>query len=130
MRWNVGDGIRSYRDLIAWKKAYALGLALYVFSTKFPEHERFGLTSTIRRSALLVARQIAEGYGKQNAQAYAQSLRNARTTTYDIDTQIAFVQGLGYVGEGECVPLIEQTAECGRVISGLLRSVEGSGPNS
>ena len=55
----MGEPIRSYKDLIAWQKAYALGIALYYFTSRFPEHERFGLTASIRRSALLLARQIA-----------------------------------------------------------------------
>lgn len=120
----MSDGINSYRDLIAWKKAYALGISLYEFSTRFPESERFGMTTTMRRSALAVARSIAEGYGKHNAQAYAQALRLARSTTYDIDTQLAFVIGLKYATEAECQPLTDQTAECGKVISGLIRSIE------
>ena len=120
----MSEAISSYRDLIAWKKAHALGIALYQFSSRFPEHERFGMTVTMRRAALTVARLIAEGYGKHNAQAYAQSLRNARSTTYDIDTQLAFVIGLNYATEAECQPLMEQTAECGKVISGLIRSIE------
>src|SRR5262245_43267849 len=94
--------VSSYRDLIAWKKAYALGVSLYQFSARFPEHERFGMTVTMRRSALAVARLIAEGYGKHNAQAYVQSLRNARSTTYDINTQRAFAIGLNYATEAEC----------------------------
>jgi len=121
----VSDGIQSYRDLIAWKKAYGLGLALYEFSTRFPEHERFGMTVQIRRSALAVARFIAEGYGKHNPTAYAQALRNARSATYDIDTQLAFAIGLKYAAEAECDALLKQTAECGKVISGLIRSIEG-----
>ena len=86
--------IRSYRDLIAWQKAYALGITLYHFTAKFPEHERFGMTTTVRRSALLLARQIAEGYGKQNTTMYLQSLRLARGTTYDLDTQVEFAKAL------------------------------------
>lgn len=126
----MSDGIHSYKDLIAWQKAFTLGLSLYAFSTRFPDHERFGLTTTIRRTALLVARLIAEGYGKHNAQAYVQLLRNARSATYDIDTQLAFSVGLGYAGESECRPLIEQTAECGKVVSGLIRSLDGASPNA
>ncbi len=118
--------IRSYRDLVAWQKAYALGLALYRLSATLPEHERFGLVATLRRTALLVARLIAEGYGKQNPAAYVQMLRNARSATYDIDTQLMYVIGLEYATEEVCRPLIEQTAECGKVISGLIRSIEGS----
>gem|GEM_PF-2200100 len=53
-------------------------------------------------------------------------LRNARSTTYDIDTQLMYAIGLGHATEEECRPLIEQTAECGKVVSGLIRSIEGS----
>ncbi|MBC7771874.1 MAG: four helix bundle protein [Pyrinomonadaceae bacterium] len=118
------SGIESYRDLIAWKKAYALGLALYHFSAKLPEHERFGLTTTLRRTALLLPRLIAEGYGKQHTAAYLTNLRNARSTTYDLDTQIMFAVGLNYASEEECDVLQERVAECGKIISGLIRKME------
>jgi len=122
----MGGSVQSYQDLIAWQKAYALGLALYRLCAILPEHERFGLTAALRRSSLLVARLIAEGFGKGNALAYAQMLRNARSATYDIDTQIMFTIGLSYATRDQCEPLIEQTAECGKVISGLIKSVENS----
>ena len=122
----MADPIRSYKDLIAWQKAYALGIALYHFTARFPEHERFGLTASIRRSAILLARQIAEGYGKQNTAMYVQSLRMARGTTYDLDTQIAFASGLTYASEDECTPIQEKIEECGKVLSGLIRSIESS----
>jgi four helix bundle protein len=121
----AGD-IQSYRDLIAWQKAYALGLQLHAFTLKFPEHERFGLTSTLRRTALLLARQIAEGYGRQNRSQYISALRNARTTTYDLDTQVMFALGLQYAGQSDCDVLLEKIAECGRILSGLLRSLDNS----
>jgi len=91
-----------------------------------PRVRTFGLVATPRRTALLVARLIAEGYGEQNPAACVQMLRNARSTTYDIDTQLMYAIGLGHATEEECRPLIEQTAECGKVVSGLIRSIEGS----
>jgi four helix bundle protein len=120
----MGESIKSYRDLIAWQKAYALGITLYHFTAKFPEHERFGMTTTLRRSALLLARQIAEGYGKQNTAMYVQTLRMARGTTYDLDTQIEFAKGLKYASEVECEPIHELITECGKILSGLIRSIE------
>lgn len=117
--------IHSYRDLVAWQKAYDLGLALHKFAGRFPDHERFVLTSTLRRTAMLLARQIAEGYGRQNRQLYVSSLRNARTTTYDLDTQMMFALGLHYASEDECNELLSRIAECGKVLSGLIRSLEG-----
>lgn len=116
--------IQSYRDLVAWQKAYALGMNLHRFANGFPDYERFGLTSTLRRTALLLARQIAEGYGRQNRPQYISSLRNARTTTYDLDTQVMFALGLQYAGEAECNEILSQIAECGKVLSGLIRSLE------
>jgi four helix bundle protein len=121
---SMAGEVQSYQDLKAWQRAYALGLTLYQFSARLPDSERFGLTSSIRRTALLVARLIAEGFGKGNPVAYAQLLRNARSLTYDIDTQLMFAVGLGYASKDECDSIRDQVTECGKVLSGLIRKIE------
>jgi four helix bundle protein len=56
----------SFKDLIVWQRAVELSLAVYKFTSRFPESERFGLTSQLRRAAVSVASNIAEGYGKSS----------------------------------------------------------------
>jgi four helix bundle protein len=120
----VGGEIKSYRDLVAWQKSFALGIAVYRLTKQLPEAERFGLISQLRRGAVSIASNIAEGYGRQSTSDYVRFLRVARGCLYELDTQLLFAIELGYVDAGECAPLQEQANECGRILAGLIRSLE------
>ena len=120
----MGGEIKSYRDLIAWQKTFSLGLAVYRLTKQLPEAERFGLISQLRRGAVSIASNIAEGYGRQSTNDYVRFLRVARGCLYELDTQLLFAIELGYVEVGECAPLQEQVNECGRILAGLIRSLE------
>ena len=120
----MGDQVKSYRDLIAWQKAFALGLDVYLLTKRLPEHEKFGLVSQLRRGAVGIASNIAEGYGRQSTSDYIRFLRIARGCLYEMDTQLLFAVRLGYVEAQECGSLLEQLNECGRILAGLIRSLE------
>jgi four helix bundle protein len=94
------------------------------FTEAMPAHERFGLISQLRRGAVSLASNIAEGYGRGTTQDYARFLRVARGCLYELETQIQFAIRLGYVEAAECEPIQSQLDECGRVLAGLIRSVE------
>ena len=116
--------VKSYRDLIAWQKAFTLGTSLYAATKKFPREEMFGLTSQMRRAAVSVASNIAEGYGRQSTADYIRFLRIARGSLFELETQISFAEKFGYIGEKLSFDLIEQSQECGRILAGLIRSLE------
>jgi four helix bundle protein len=116
--------IRSYRDLIAWQKAFSVGLTVYELTRALPEHERFGLVSQLRRGAVSVASNIAEGYGRQSTQDYTRFLRVARGCLYEIETQLLFAVEFGYIARDRFEEVSGQLAECGRVLAGLIRSLE------
>ena len=120
----MGGEIKSYRDLIAWQKAFALGIAVYRLTKQLPDSERFGLISQLRRGAVSIASNIAEGYGRQSTADYIRFLRVARGCLYELDTQLLFAVELEYVGAAACGPLQEQSNECGRILAGLIRSLE------
>lgn len=80
--------IRSHRDLIAWQKAVDLGLEVYRLTRSFPDAERFGLISQLRRAGVSVSSNIAEGYGRGTTADYLRFLRAARGSLYEIDTQL------------------------------------------
>lgn len=117
--------IKSYRDLIAWQKAFSLGLNVYRVSQRFPARERYGITSQLCRSAISVASNIAEGYGRGSSQDYIRFLRVARGSLYELDTQLLFSLRLGYLPPPEHAALQSETDECGRILAGLIRSLEG-----
>lgn len=116
--------ITSYRDLTAWQKAFQLGLVIYRESATFPADERFGLISQVRRSAVSVSCNIAEGHGRGSARDYLGFLRTARGSLYEVDTQMLFAEELGYVAPERHAALQRGVDEVGRLLGGLIRSVE------
>lgn len=120
----TADSIRSHRDLHAWQRAYALGLAIYRASAAFPSEERFGLTSQLRRCAVSIASNIAEGYGRGSRQDYVRFLRNARGSICELDTQLHFAHDLGYLDRSTGQQLSELIRATEMVLAGLIRALE------
>ena len=116
--------ITSYRDLTTWQKAFQLGLVIYRESGEFPPEERFSLTSQIRRSAISVPSNIAEGYGRGSTCDYLRFLRTARGSLYEVDTQLLFAVELGYLDADRHAAVQRGVDEVGRLLGGLIRSVE------
>lgn len=118
--------IKGYRDLVAWQKAYALGLLIYRLTARFPDSERFGLTSQLRRGIVSVASNIAEGYGRGSKVDYVRFLKIARGALYEVDTQLAFANDLGFCQPSEHDASKALHNECERVLAGLIRSLDPS----
>lgn len=120
----MSDSVRTFRDLIAWQKAFALGLKVYSVSEAFPDRERFGLTVQVRRCAVSVASNIAEGYGRGSTADYIRFLKIARGALYELDTQLLFAVELKFADAGTYSAVKELLDECERVLAGLIRSLE------
>lgn len=120
--------IGSFRDLIAWQKAFALGVELYRLTSRFPEHERFGLTIQLRRGGVSVASNIAEGYGRGSTTDYLRFLKVTRGSLYEIDTQLLFSQSFGYIDDSTYIAAKSMLDESERVLAGLIRSLDRSAP--
>jgi four helix bundle protein len=116
-------GIRSYRDLVAWQKGMELVREIYKISRDFPKDEIFGLISQMRRAAVSIPSNIAEGHQKLSRKEYQHFLGNARASLAEIETQILIAQELGYLGEIEMNRILELSAELGRVLNGLINSI-------
>lgn len=118
--------IRTFRDLIAWQLAYALGLAVIRATRSFPAVERFGLALQLRRSAVSMASNIAEGYGRSSRSDYIRFLYIARGSLFELDTQLSFAIDLEYIGKDQSQMFLRDIDECGRVLGGLIRARESS----
>ena len=122
--------IKSYRDLVAWQKAFELGLAVFNATKLFPSEERFGLTSQLRRGAVSIASNIAEGYGRASRTDYLRFLKVARGSLYELETQLLFAREFGYL-KSERLRMIQSTAdECSRVLGGLINRLSDRSPRS
>jgi four helix bundle protein len=113
----------SYRDLVAWQKGIDLCELVYRASAAFPNHEIYGLTSQIRRAAVSVPSNIAEGTGGITRGEYIQSVGYARGSLLEIETQLIVAQRLGYLDSKETDKLLEVASEIGRVANGLIRAL-------
>lgn len=116
--------IRSYRDLEAWQYAFALAKDVYGVTHDFPDTERFGLTSQARRAAVSIASNIAEGYGRGRTADYVRFLAMARGSLYELETQMLLALDLQYVREDRFRKFEETSKSCGRLLAGLIRSIE------
>ncbi len=117
---------RNYLDLIAWQRAMDLVEAVYQSTIGFPREEQFGLTSQLRRAAVSVPSNIAEGQGRQSPKEFRHHLSIAYGSLREIETQLLIAQRLGFLGTAEAGRLLNLTSEVGRLINGLLNSLARS----
>ena len=113
----------SYRDLIAWQKAMDLVTAIYRATAGFPRDEIYGLTSQLRRAAVSIPSNIAEGQGRQSTREFIHFLSIAYGSLNEAQTQILIAERLKYLNDSDCQSLIEQSYEVARIINGLSRSL-------
>jgi four helix bundle protein len=116
--------LTSYQDLIAWQRGMALVKMIYVASAQFPSDETFGLKSQMRRSAVSVPSNIAEGQGRTTRGEFHQFLGQARGSLYELETQTLLAGELGFVTREQCESLLRETREVGRILNGLMKSIK------
>lgn len=105
----------DYRDLVVWRKAMKLAEDAYMTTSGFPRDERFGLVSQIRRAAVSVASNIAEGQGRGNDGHFVQFLGISRGSLHELETQVTLAARLGFLSAHSETELLTQTAEVGRL---------------
>jgi four helix bundle protein len=115
--------VQSYRDLIAWQKAMDLVVAVYEASRAFPREEAYGLTSQLRRAAVSVPSNIAEGQGRRSTKEFGRFLGIAYGSLQEVETQVILSVRLGYLESAQEERVLAQCAEVGRLINGLMRSL-------
>ena len=115
---------RSYKDLIAWQKAMDLVDALYDATEAFPKHEIYSLTNQIRRAAVSVPSNIAEGQAHYSDHEFRHFLRHSRGSLAEIETQVLIAQRRNYLSEPKTTEILRQAAEVGRIVSGLIASLD------
>jgi four helix bundle protein len=114
---------KSYRELIVWQKAMALARHVYALSQELPKSEAYGLLSQIRRSAVSVPSNIAEGHGRLTDSQFRHFLGNARGSLYEMQTQLELAGDLGYFDEQQLKELMDQGWEVARLINGLISAL-------
>ena len=120
----MSGSVTSYEDLEAWKHGMRACECVYRVTSTFPLDERFGLVSQMRRAAVAVPSNIAEGYGRGSTQEYLRFLRIARGSLYEVETQLGLATRLGMAKNETCSDSFDAVRECGRVLAGLIKSIE------
>jgi four helix bundle protein len=114
---------QSYKDLIAWQKSMDLVVSVYAMTRFFPVEERYGLVSQIRRSAVSVPSNIAEGHGRLTDSDRRHFTVQARGSLLELETQLEIAQRLGCLSTQDASTLQLACAEVGRILNGLLKSL-------
>jgi four helix bundle protein len=110
---------RQYRDLLVWQKAMRLVEAVYQATRNFPKDEMFGLAGQMRRAAVSVPSNIAEGQGRESVKSFAQFLAQAQGSLFELETQAELARNLGMMPPESLAGLLEDTMEIGRMLHGL-----------
>jgi four helix bundle protein len=121
--WFAGVETKStgtYEDLKVWRRAMDLVLSVYRCTSSFPKQEVYGLTSQMRRSAVSVPSNIAEGKGRHSRKELVQFLFHARGSLLELRTQITISRELGFLRDDEGQTLVGHVDEVGRLLNGLI----------
>lgn len=116
--------LKHYQQLIAWQKAIALVSELYSATKSFPRDEIYGLTSQLRRAAVSVPSNIAEGQGRATRGEFVQFLCHARGSLCEVETQVIIATNLHYIAPDRSVALSGRITEVGRILNGLIASLQ------
>jgi four helix bundle protein len=115
----------SYRDLTVWQRSIELSVAIYDLTRKFPADELYGLTSQLRRAAVSVPSNIAEGYGRASRQDYRRFVSMARGSALEVQTQLIIAGKLGYVAESFILPIQGLVDEIAKMLWALMEKLQG-----
>ena len=113
----------SYQNLVAWRKAMDLVTDVYKVTGAFPKEELYGLTSQLRRAAVSVPSNIAEGQGRKGDGEFKHFLRLSLGFLMEVETQFMISERLGYVKPDSAQTLLRETGELGRILNGLIKSL-------
>ncbi len=115
--------LSSFRDLRVWQDAFRLSVETYRTTANLPRHELYGLAQQMRRAAVSVPSNIAEGKGRRTNREFAQFLFNARGSLLELQTQFMIAEELGYISEKESAGLLDAATSVGRALAGLINAV-------
>jgi four helix bundle protein len=116
--------LRCYQDLIGGRKGIDLVTNVYRLTQNFPKQEIYGLTSQIRRAAVSIPSNIAEGQGRLSRGEFKQFLGHARGSVFELESQVVIARNLEFLTEKEAEFLLLRITEIGRILNGLLNSLD------
>ncbi len=115
------SGYQKYTELDVWKQARALASMIYEITTYYPKAEQFGIISQMRRSAVSVPSNIAEGCGRQHTKETIQFLNISRGSLYELETQLYISKDLLFINEEQLNACLQKIESLGKLINGFIR---------
>ena len=119
----MADKIRSFTDLVAWKEAHKLVLIIYKITNNFPKEEMFGLTNQVRRAAVSISSNIAEGFSRHSSKEKTQFYFMALGSLTEVQNQLMIAKDVEYVDKDKFALVAEQTVVTSKLINGLIKSL-------
>jgi len=116
--------LKNYKELQVWQRGYKLCLDIYKITKHFPKEEQYGLTAQMRRSAVSIPSNIAEGYGRKSRKEYIQLLYVAYGSTCELETQLSISKDLEYIDNENAVGVQQGIGDVERMLQALIKSLE------
>ena len=116
--------VKNYSELIVWQKAMDLATAVYEVTKAFPREEQYGLASQLKRAVVSISCNIAEGQGRRTTKDFVHYLYTANGSLRETETQIVLAFRLGFMPAERHKELMDRCAEVGRILYGLIHSLE------
>ena len=113
--------MRGHRDLVVWQKAMVLVTDIYRVTRAFPKDELYGLSAQLRRAAVSVPSNLAEGHGRTSRREFHQFIGNARGSLTEVETQLEIAKNLGFLEQSAAADLLDKTSEVARMLNGLRK---------
>ena len=114
---------QHFSEMPVWQKAHELGLLVYRVTAGFPREEQYGLTSQVRRAAVSVSSNIAEGFGRQGRRDKARFYYNARGSLYEVESQFVLGRNLAFLGEDDFLETTALVQEIGHELNKLIKTL-------
>ena len=115
--------VRTHKDLEVWRKSVDFVTAIYKATDTFPSKENFGLTSQIRRAAVSIPSNIAEGATRRSQTEFKQFLYIALASGAELETQLIISSNLNYLKEEQCKVILDELYAILRMVQGLIKSI-------
>jgi four helix bundle protein len=116
--------MKTFKELLVWQKSMVLVTEIYKVTKEYPKEELFGLSSQMRRSAISIPSNIAEGFGRKGLNDFIRFLNISIASLFELQTQIEISYNLNFIEKSKFEDLYESTREIERILSSLIRSLK------
>ena len=116
----------TYKDLTVWQKSMILARRIYEITARYPEDERFGMVSQMRRCSVSIPSNIAEGYGRETEREHSHFLFISLGSSNELETQLILSYGFQYVGEQDYQEIVDLNSEVNKMLSSLIYKLRHS----